>query len=55
MNELALQVLAEHLRDNLGNRLTVAVANGIFNVVTEAANKPPPEPPQPSEEPQQPA
>ncbi len=50
MDDTALQALAQHLSDNLGNKLTAAVATGIFNIVAEIVKKQaPPEPTEPTQ------
>ena len=36
MNEETLKILAEILSDNVGQRLTVALANGILNTFNNA-------------------
>ena len=39
MNEETLKTLAEILSDNVGQRLTVALANGILNTLNNALSQ----------------
>jgi hypothetical protein len=39
MDDKALQALAQVLSDNMGNKITLALANGIFGAVTAAMPK----------------
>lgn len=39
MNDIELKALAEILSDNIGQRLTVALANGILNTLNNAISQ----------------